>query len=468
MGSSFTGILSLFQTLFGPIGQVFHYVFYEPVFNVLILIYHGVGNFALAIVLLTLLIRGALYPLTRRQLASTRKMQELQPKLKAIQAQHRGNPQEAMAAQQALYKEHGVSMYGGCLPLLIQMPFLYALFYAFESLLSTSSTALQNVNEQIYPFLPKLTALPATHFLWTNLAQPDPLYILPILAGLLTFIQMRIAMPVKRPGAPADATAQTTKSMQYIMPLFTLFIGTRFPSGLALYWVVSTGFSAVQQYFISGIGSLWLGVPGMERFVPAPKEIVPAVAAPAGRGAGGSAGRAIAAPAAPEQPTGLLASFRALIQQTREQASSRALVAQDQSRQPRVVEAGEGSGAVESDDASQSKAAQPGSRDKRPRTQKSGATLVRPATSIESAADLEASASADRPEDRIARDAAAPMNGIIADKEVHVNGNGAAPKMAAAGAAGGQVNPPRSNNGNSGGQRKNQQSRGGRNRKGGR
>ncbi|HZC04149.1 MAG TPA: membrane protein insertase YidC [Ktedonobacterales bacterium] len=488
MGSAFSGLGSFFGTLFSPITTVFHWVFFLPVFNILILIYHGVGNFALAIILLTLLIRGALFPLTRRQLASTRKMQELQPRLKALQAQHRGDPQAAMAAQQALYKEHGVSMYGGCLPLVIQMPFLYALFYSFESVLSTSHNALQTVNQQIYPFLPKLAALPSTHFLWTNLATPDTLYILPVLAGILTFIQMRMAMPVKRPGAPSDATTQTTQSMQYIMPLFTVFIGTRFPAGLALYWTVSTGFSAVQQYLLSGWGSLFVGVPGMERFVPPPKDLAPMPAIAAGA-AGRGAGRGVAAvePTEPQKPGGFLANMRELLQQTREQAASQALVAQQQQQEKRgrVVEAGEGSGAIGREEAAaQLKAQQQASqRDKRARPPKSGAMLVRPADQVgqaapvESAADLEASTKGENPEDRIARDAQGRMDGIIADAGARLNGASSAPNSVSngtSGASGGQTAQPRpnvarntGNAGSSGSQRRNQQSRG-RNRKGGR
>lgn len=484
MGSAFSGLGSFFGTLFSPITTVFHWVFFLPVFNVLILIYHGVGNFALAIVLLTLLIRGALFPLTRRQLSSTRKMQELQPRLKELQAKHRGDPQAAMAAQQALYKEHGVSMYGGCLPLLIQMPFLYALFYSFESVLSTSHNALLTVNQQIYPFLPKLSHLPATTFLWTNLATPDKLFILPVLAGILTFIQMRMAMPVRRPGAPSDPTAQTTQTMQYIMPLFTIFIGTRFPAGLALYWTVSTGFSAVQQYLLSGWGSLFVGVPGMERFVPAPKDLTPATPLLAG-GAGRGAGRgATDTTAEPEKPMGFMASMRALLEQTREQAQTQALVAeqQRQEKRGRVVEADEGSGAVKTDAESgaQARGNQPASqrdRDRRPRPPKSGAMLVRPANQpgesgeIQSAADLEASTKGENPEDRIARDAQGQLDGIIADAGVRLNGASSAPSSATNGASGGQKPQPRPNtpktSGNAGGQQRNQQSRG-RNRKGGR
>src|SRR5487761_1397835 len=338
VSSIFSGFGSFFGTLFSPIGTVFHYLFFLPVFNILILIYHGVGSFALAIVLLTLLIRGALFPLTRRQLASTRKMQELQPKLKQLQAQHRGDPQAAMAAQQALYKEHGVSMYGGCLPLVIQMPFLYSLFYAFEALLSSNGSALKTINSYIYPFLPPLAKLPDQHFFWTKLGSPDPLFILPILAGLLTFVQMRMAMPVRRPGAPADPTTQTTQSMQWIMPLFTLFLGTRFASGLALYWTVSTGFSAVQQYLLSGWGSLWVGVPGMERYVPAPKDLAPATTVVGSvNGPRNQAGVIRADTVQPQRSAGFLASMRDLIQQTREQAQSRALVAREQAEPPRVV-----------------------------------------------------------------------------------------------------------------------------------
>lgn len=471
MGSIFAGFGSFFGTLFSPIGTVFHYVFFEPVYNILILIYHGVGSFALAIVLLTLLIRGALFPLTRRQLASTRKMQELQPKLKAIQAQHRGDPQAAMAAQQALYKEHGVSMYGGCLPLLIQMPFLYSLFYAFEALLNTKPGALKTINEQIYPFLPKLTHLPDPHFFWTNLGQPDPYFILPVLAGLLTFVQMRMAMPVRRPGAAADPTAQTAQSMQWIMPVFTFFLGTRFASGLALYWTVSTGFSAVQQYLLSGWGSLFVGVPGMERFVPAPKD-TPTTTAIARTPTGG-AGRTATQPEQPARPAGFFAAFRELMAQTREQAAAQAAAAQEQANRSRVVEADEGSGAVESPSGSRPKSAQPAPRDRRPRQPKSGATLVRPnapGAPIESAADLEASTSGDLPEDHIARDAAQQLDGIIADAGASLNGS-AGKRNVPAGVAGngsGSANTQRpGGSSSSSNQRRSQQSR--RNRqKGGR
>jgi YidC/Oxa1 family membrane protein insertase len=427
----FSGLIGFFGTLFAPIGQAFHLLFFEPVFNILILIYHGVGNFALAIVLLTLVIRGALYPLTRHQLASTRKMQELAPRVKEIQAKYRGNPQEAMAAQQALYKEHGVSMYGGCLPMVIQMPFIYALFYSFEALLDNSKHALVHINEQIYPFLPPLNKLPLTHFLWTDLKSPDPLYILPILAGVLTFIQLRMAAPVKRPGAPVDPTTDMTRRMQWIMPFFTAFIGTRFASGLALYWTVSTGFSAAQQYVLTGWGSLFVGVPGMERFVPPPKELAPVTPTPT-RGTPGSTPGGAAQAAAQQPPQGFMATIRDMYQQAREQMTQTQTQAQEQNGGPRVVEAGAGSGAMVNGGEA-AKPAAPGQsrpRDKKPRPNKPSVTLVRPESSTASERDQAAQMTDDLPENRIKRDMLAPMNGIIGDEGDRLNGGASQPKGA--------------------------------------
>jgi YidC/Oxa1 family membrane protein insertase len=284
---------TFFGQLFGPVGAIFHVVFYLPIYNVLMLLYEGVHAlspalpaYAIAIFFLTVIIRLALFPLTRKQLASSRRMQELAPQIQELQRRHKGNPQELYAAQQALYREHGVSMYGGCLPLLIQMPFLYGLYFSLSTALLSSgknesvSHHLQRVNNDIYPFLPHLSALPNTHFLWTNLAQADPWHVLPVLAGLLTFVQLRMAMPVKKPGTggkQSDPNSQAMGTMQFVMPFITFFMALSFPSGLAFYWTISTGFSAVQQYFISGWGSLFVGIPGMEHLVPAPATPVPTV-----------------------------------------------------------------------------------------------------------------------------------------------------------------------------------------------
>jgi YidC/Oxa1 family membrane protein insertase len=166
------------------------------------------------------------------------------------------------------------------------MPFLYGLYFSLYTALlanrgESAASHLTRANRDIYPFLPHLSALPDTHFLWTNLAHPDPLHILPILAGVLTFVQLRMALPVRAQTAgtkQSDPNAQAMGTMQYMMPLITLFIGWTFPSGLAFYWVISTAFSAAQQYFLTGLGSLFVGIPGMEHLVPEPTTPAPASA----------------------------------------------------------------------------------------------------------------------------------------------------------------------------------------------
>ena len=273
----------LLGTIFGPIGTLFHAVFYEPVYNILILLYHVTNSFALSIVLLTVLLRLCLLPLTRKQLQSSRKMQELQPQIKALQAQYRGDPQGLMAAQRALFKENNYSQAQGCLPLLIQMPVLYSLFFAFQTVIGkpvnghppTVAQHLLQMNQDIYPFLPHVTHILPTLFMWVNLAHPDPIHLLPLVAAVLTFIQLRMAMPVRpkpQPGQASDATAQATKMTMYLMPAMTFIFGLNFPAGMALYWSIGTMFMIVQQYFLAGFGSLFVGIPGMERFVPEPKQ----------------------------------------------------------------------------------------------------------------------------------------------------------------------------------------------------
>jgi YidC/Oxa1 family membrane protein insertase len=211
-------------------------------------------------------------------------MQELAPQINALKVQYRGDPQGLMKAQQDLYKEHGYSPVSGCLPLLIQMPFLYALLFSFRTLLTEN---LVKINAPIYSFLPHLTTVPNPHFLWVDLAIPDPWHILPFAAAIFTFIQLRMAMPVRKkpvPGTPTDPTAQATQTTMYIMPAITFVIGLGFPAGLALYWTVGAMFASLQQYFLAGWGSLFLGIKGLEHLVPPPRELPSSNVAIAGSG----------------------------------------------------------------------------------------------------------------------------------------------------------------------------------------
>lgn len=448
--------------LLQPIFDLFHVLFYEPVFNVLMLIYHftnGIwhgGAFAISIVLLTLLIRASLIPLTRKQLRSSRAMQELQPKLAALKTQYRDNPQGMMAAQQALYKEHGVSPVSGCLPLVIQMPFLYALFFSFNTVLLAQGAEsvvhhLSRINADIYPFLPKITELPATQFFWANLAQPDPLKILPLVAAILTLIQMRMAMPLRKkpaPGQPSDPTTQATAATQYLMPVMTFIFGLNFASGLALYWCISTGFSAVQQYFLNGWGSLFLGIPKewmvklhMEHLIPVPPETVsPALA---GRALGTTSARGLVAaptnapPAASESGgfRGLLRQMRDQLAAAQEQRAAATGPVVDATPPDRSERAKDQTFAVTPADGNSGGTGTATPRERRSRPSRTGPVLVKPAQ------DGAARQRAELPEQAIAREATdRPSSDRAELPEVALRRDAAGTPGAASGAGGDTAN----------------------------
>ncbi len=263
------------------IGSLFFYIFQQPIFNLLMAIYAVIHSFWLAIVIMTLLLRSAMVPLVFRQLRSSKVMQQIQPEVQEIQRKYRSEPLVMQQQLSALYKSYNYNPYASCLPLLVQLPFLYGLYGAFNTILRDPHVTAAKLNAQLYPFVRTifygpsgLNHLPNTAFLAINLAQPDPTHILPILAALLTLIQTRMSLMRNRnaprtSGSP-DPSAATMQMMQIIMPIFTLFIGWTFPAGLALYWIVTTLYSVVQQYFFNGRnwGGLFAGIPGLERFLP--------------------------------------------------------------------------------------------------------------------------------------------------------------------------------------------------------
>lgn len=181
----------------------------------------GFANYGIAIILLTIAIKAILYPLTVKQVKSMKAMQDIQPKMKQLQEKYKGNPEKLNKELANLYKEAGVNPLAGCLPLLVQMPFLIAIFFAIRD----------------YHYVQQPPS-----FLWmTDLAQPDPTYILPVLSALTTYIQQK---------QTTSEMTQQTKMMMIFMPLFIGYISLSFPGGLVLYWVISNTFQIVQQWYM--------------------------------------------------------------------------------------------------------------------------------------------------------------------------------------------------------------------------
>lgn len=181
------------------------------------------GNYGVAIILLTLVVRLVLLPLTFSQVRSMQKMQELQPELQRIQKKYRNDPQRLNEETMKLWRQHGVSPLAGCLPVLIQLPILWAFFQALNT----------------FEFKG------AAHFIWIeNLAAPDPFYILPILAGVTTYW-------VSVTASPRVSADPSQRMLTYVFPVMITYFSLRFPSGLALYWVASNVFSVLQQLAVN-------------------------------------------------------------------------------------------------------------------------------------------------------------------------------------------------------------------------
>ncbi|MBO0791850.1 MAG: membrane protein insertase YidC [Ktedonobacteraceae bacterium] len=259
----------------GEIGNFFFVIFTQPIYNGLMALFQLFGDFGLAIIVLTLVIKLILFPLTLQQLKSMKANQALQPHMAEVRKKYANDKQAQALAMQALYKEYGINPLGGCLPMLVQLPVLYGLFYALNEVLRNAHTVPQ-VNQHLYPFIPHFTTFPDINLNWftifnagwhISLGAPDPTHILPIIAGLATFVQLRMSQPKTVGDTKNDPTAGTMKTMQYIMPVMTAVIGWSFPAGLALYWTVSALFQAVQQYFVTGWGSL-LAVPNLKKDIP--------------------------------------------------------------------------------------------------------------------------------------------------------------------------------------------------------
>jgi len=190
----------------------------------------GLPSYGLAIILLTIAIKMLLFPLSVKQMRSLKITQQLQPKIKEVQEKHKKDPQKAQAAVMEIYKQYGASPLSGCLPLLIQMPILFALYqtlYTFKFSVAAHATFLYN---------------PDWNFWIHSLKDPDKYFILPVLAAATTFALQKMT---------TNMQDQTQKTMLFAMPLFIGFITYRLPSGLGLYWVITNIVGVIQQYFIN-------------------------------------------------------------------------------------------------------------------------------------------------------------------------------------------------------------------------
>lgn len=188
----------------------------------------GFPSYALAIFLFTFLVKIVLFPLSYKQTVSTLKMQAIQPEVKALQEKYKSDPERMNKEVMELYKTRGVNMMGGCLPLIVQMPIIIALYQALRGF--------------------QYSDIGATFFWIPHLREPDALYIIPVLVAASTFLQTKLGTP----NVGGDAASNSTnKVMMYFMPLMIGFISKDFPTGVGLYWIFQSLFSILQQLLIN-------------------------------------------------------------------------------------------------------------------------------------------------------------------------------------------------------------------------
>jgi YidC/Oxa1 family membrane protein insertase len=195
------------------------------------------SNAGLAIIAFTLIVKTIMLPLTVQSIRSSKAMQDLQPKIKELQKKHGNDRQRISQETMALYQQYRVNPMAGCFPMLIQIPIFLGLYNAIMSL-STSGAGLWNQG-----------------FLWLpSLAHPDPIHLLPVVAGLFQFVQTQMMRAANQPKSTDPQQAMMNSVMNF-MPLTVVFFGWSFAAGPVLYWATQSVYSVVQQWFITGWGN---------------------------------------------------------------------------------------------------------------------------------------------------------------------------------------------------------------------
>ena len=242
-------------------GAIFHGLIYQPLYNILIFLYDFLpgGDFGIAIIVVTLLIKSALIPLSKKQIESQKKMQEIQPELKKIQEKYKDNKEKQTKEVMKFYKENKANPFSGCLPMIIQIVFLIAIY---RVIINISNAGLVANADDLYSFVKNPGEINKMFLGIISLTSPS--FVIAILAAGAQFWQMKmmiaknkekevnkkIEKKVEKNDGKPDFSQIMNKQMVVLGPMMTLFIGVKFAAGLAIYWLVSTLFAVFQQMYI--------------------------------------------------------------------------------------------------------------------------------------------------------------------------------------------------------------------------
>lgn len=231
---------------------IFSTLFYQPLYNVLVFILSVMpgANVGVAIVLLTLLVRGALSPLSHRSVVSQQKMRLLTPHLEKIKEKHKDDKQEQARRTMELYKEYGINPFSGCLFVVVQLPIIFALYYVFLKGLPHLNT------EHLYSFV-HLPSAVSMVFLGVDLSLKKNI-IFALLASVAQYFQIKLSVPALAPtekdtkqAFKDDFARSFNVQMRYMLPVIVFGISYSLASAVALYWTTSNFFSIAQELYVA-------------------------------------------------------------------------------------------------------------------------------------------------------------------------------------------------------------------------
>lgn len=234
--------------------QIFYILVYQPLYNALIFFYNVIPgqDFGVAIILTTLALKLLLIPLSKQQIVAQKRMQELQPQIKEIQQKHKNDKEKQTKELMAFYKENKANPFSGCLPLILQLVFLIAIY---RVIINISQAGFVVSAGDLYYFI--TNPGPINHLFLRFVDMTKPNYVLAFLSAAAQYYQTKMlfqSQNTNKPKEPSstepDFAAIMNKQMVYLGPGLTFFIGATFPAALALYWLFSTLFMIFQQLFV--------------------------------------------------------------------------------------------------------------------------------------------------------------------------------------------------------------------------
>ena len=237
--------------------NIFSMIVYEPIYNLLIFIYNWlpVQDFGIAIIITTVILKLFLIPLSKKQIESQKKLQEIQPKIKEIQQKYKNDKENQSKELMEFYKKNKTNPFSGCLPLVVQIIFLFAIY---RILFNISNAGLMVQDGVLYSFVAKPEHINQFFLGFIDMAKPNIFFA--VLAAAAQFVQTKMLMKTQKkdekekkekPAGEPDFSQIMNKQMLYLGPALTLFIGMKFAAGLSLYWLVSTLFMIFQQMYLT-------------------------------------------------------------------------------------------------------------------------------------------------------------------------------------------------------------------------